>query len=152
MSQANYDQRTESNISSLQPDFADRVRQWLGKARGQGLNPYIHFGARSVAKQKELYQKHLDGGPQAVQPEHSYHCYGRAFDWVNIADPDGGDAGLAWDDDKAYAKGKTLANNYDIRGIGEADNDHLQDAKFPRFSDLPRTELGQFPSGAIGIA
>jgi len=149
MSQANYDQRTESNISSLQSDFAERVRQWLAKARDEGLNPYIHFGARSIAKQQELYQKHLAGGPQAVRPEHSYHCYGRAFDWVNIANPDGGDAGLGWHDSKAYAKGKTLANNYDIRGIGEADNDHLQDAKFPRFTDLPRTELGRFPSGAI---
>src|SRR2546428_731283 len=88
MSQAKYDQHTEANIATLQTDFADRVRQWLEEARKQGLNPYIHFGARSVATQEELHKKFLAGGPKAVAPEHSYHCYGRAFDWVHIIDPD----------------------------------------------------------------
>jgi hypothetical protein len=149
MSQSKYHQRTEGNIATLQPDFADRVRQWLEEARKQGLNPYIHFGARSVTTQEELHKKFLAGGPKAVAPEHSYHCYGRAFDWVNIIDPDGGDKGLGWDDNKTYAKGETITNQFDIRGIGADDNDHLQDSHFPTFADLPRAEFGSFPTAAM---
>jgi hypothetical protein len=37
MSQTKYDQRTESNIDTLQADFAERVRDWLAEARKQGL-------------------------------------------------------------------------------------------------------------------
>ena len=150
MSQSKYDQRTEANIATLQTDFAHRVGQWLAEARKQGLNPYIHFGSRGVATQEELHKKFLAGGPKAVAPEHSYHCYGRAFDWVNITDPDGGDKGLAWDDDKAYAKGTKIAEQFDIRGIGAGDNDHLQDSHFPTFADLPKTEFGGFPT--VGLA
>lgn len=149
MSQTKYDERTEANINTLQSDFADRVRQWLAEARKQGLNPYIHFGARSVATQEELFKKFQAGGPKAVTPEHSYHCYGRAFDWVNISDPNGGDKGLAWDDDKAYTKGEELGRQFKIRGIGPADNDHLQDENFPTFADLSQGEFGRFPSAAL---
>lgn len=149
MSQSKYDQRTEANIATLQTDFADRVRQWLAEARKQGLNPLVHFGARSVATQEELHKKFLAGGPKAVTPDRSYHCYGRAFDWVNITDPDGGDKGLAFDDDKAYAKGTKIAEQFDIRGIGDNDNDHLQDSHFPTFADLPKTEFGSFPTSAV---
>ena len=149
MSQSKYNQRTEANIATLQTDFADRVQQWLAEARKQGLNPYIHFGARSVATQQELHKKFLAGGPKAVAPEHSYHCYGRAVDWVNIIDLDGGDKALGWDDNKAYAKSETIANQFEIRGIGSSDNDHLQDAKFARYADLPQSELGKLPGAMV---
>jgi hypothetical protein len=149
MSQSKYDQRTEANIATLQSDFADRVRQWLEEARRQGLNPLIHFGARSIAEQEALHKKFLAGGPKAVSPEHSYHCFGRAFDWVNITDPDGGEKGLAFDDDHAYAKGTKIAENLDIKGIGSGDNDHLQDTNFPTFADLPKSEFGRFPTAAL---
>lgn len=149
MSQSKYDQRTEGNIATLQTDFADRVQQWLTEARKQGLNPYIHFGARSVTTQEALHKKFLAGGPKAVAPEHSYHCDGRAFDLLNIIDPDGRDKGLGWDDNKAYAKGETIANQFEIRGIGAGDNDHLQDSPFPTFANLPRTEFGSFPMAAM---
>jgi hypothetical protein len=126
------------------------VRQWLAEARKQGLNPLIHFGARSVAKQRELHEAFVNHhGPRAVAPERSYHCYGRAFDWVNITDPDGGEKGLAFDDDKAYAKGTKIAEQFDIRGIGESDNDHLQDTHFPTFADLSNIEFGRFPTAAL---
>jgi LAS superfamily LD-carboxypeptidase LdcB len=150
MSQSKYNQRTEANIATLQTDFADRVRQWLEEARRQGLNPLIHFGARSVEKQKQLHDDFINHrGPRAVAPERSYHCYGRAFDWVNITDPDGGESGLAFDDDGAYAKGTEIAAKFQIRGIGAEDNDHLQDAGFPTFADLSQGEFGRFPSAAL---
>jgi hypothetical protein len=148
VSQQRYDKRTEANIATLQTDFADRVRLWLAEARKQGLNPYIHFGSRSVAKQEKLHEKALAGGPKAAAPKHSYHCYGRAFDWVNILDPDGGDKGLGWDDDKAYAKGTQIAERFDITGIHD-DNDHMQDAHFPTFTDLSQAEFGHFPTAAV---
>jgi LAS superfamily LD-carboxypeptidase LdcB len=150
MSQSKYDERTEANIATLQSDFAERVQLWLAEARKQGLNPLIHFGARSVEKQRELHDDFVNHrGPRAVAPERSYHCYGRAFDWVNITDPDGGEKGLAFDDDKAYAKGTKIAEQFDIRGIGESDNDHLQDTHFPTFADLPQAEFGRFPNAAL---
>jgi hypothetical protein len=149
MSQAKYDQRTEQHIASLQPDFADRVRQWLAECRNQGLNPYIHFGSRSVEEQRELRRKFLARqGPKAVDPERSYHCFGRAFDWVNITDPDGGDSGLAWDDDDTYVRGTEIGAQFQIVGIGSDDNDHLQDAGFGSFADLPNSEFGNFPGMA----
>lgn len=149
VSQQRYDRRTEANITTLQTDFADRVRRWLAEARKQGLNPYIHFGSRSVTEQEKLHEKFLAGvGPKAAAPKHSYHCYGRAFDWVKIINPDGGDKGLAFDDDKAYAKGTMIAAQFDICGISN-DNDHLQDANFSTFEDLPLAEFGHFPSAAM---
>ena len=145
MSQAKYDQRTEQHIASLQPDFAERVRQWLAQCRQQGLNPYIHLASRSLEEQRELRRKYLAGGPKAVDPERSYHCYGRAFDWVKITDPDAGDAGLAWDDNAAYANGTQIGAQFQIVGIGSDDNDHLQDARFGTYADLPASEFGNFP-------
>jgi hypothetical protein len=145
MSQEKYDQRTEKSIGSLQPDFAPRARQWLAECRKRGMNPLVHFGARSVEEQRKLHEKYLAGGPRAVAPERSYHCYGRAFDWVNIIDPNAGDDGLAWDDDDAYAKGVAIGALFQIVGIGAGDNDHLQDGNFPTYAQLPATELGHFP-------
>jgi len=53
------------------------------------------------------------------------------------------------DDNKAYAKGETIANQFEIRGIGSSDNDHLQDAKFARYADLPQSELGKLPGAMV---
>jgi hypothetical protein len=148
MSQFKLNQHTEASIATLQPDFAERVRNWLAEARNQGLNPLIHFGARSVEKQRELHDAFINHhGPLAVAPERSYHCFGRAFDWVNITDPDGGEKGLAFDHgDEFFKKGTKIAEQFEIRGIGDIDNDHLQDTRFPTFADLPKTEFGKFPS------
>ena len=46
--QEKYNKRTAANIASLRPDFGARVQQWLDKCRAEGLNPLIHFGARTV--------------------------------------------------------------------------------------------------------
>jgi hypothetical protein len=117
--------------------FAEGVQLWLAEARKQGLNPLIHFGARSVEKQREFHDAFLhQGGPRAVAPERSYHCYGRAFDWVNITDADGGEKRLAFDDEKAYKKGTKIAEQFEIRGIGESDNDHFTGYALP---DLRRS-------------
>ncbi|MEO6742502.1 MAG: hypothetical protein ABIP20_19845 [Chthoniobacteraceae bacterium] len=144
--QARYDEVSARNIGTLQPDFAEKVRRWLTEMRRMGYNPYIHFAARTEGKQMELYTKFVNGvGKKAVEPRKSYHCYGRAFDWVNIKDgvaPDG----LEWDNSRLYDKGTEIAGRFGIKGIGSDDNDHLQDARFSTYRDLPQAEFGQFPS------
>ena len=143
--QEHYDSLTNAHMKTLQPDFASRVSRWLASCRSQGLNPYIYMGSRSPALQQKLHQDFLaHRGHRAVDPRRSYHCYGRAFDWVNL-----GKNGLEWNNDTAYKKGTAIAegdSTLQIRGIGEDDNDHLQDAKFRQFTDLAAVEFGNFPS------
>jgi D-alanyl-D-alanine carboxypeptidase len=133
------DAKSQASLDSLQPDFADRAKQWIQGMRDAGYNPVLHFGYRSPEEQQVLYQKHLAGGPQAVAPPMSYHTYGRAFDWVN-QDAKGN---LEWNNDKAYQFGQKLARNYNLTGIGAGDNDHIQDANFKSWKDLPRNEYGK---------
>jgi LAS superfamily LD-carboxypeptidase LdcB len=132
-----FDAKTQSSLDSLQPDFADRARQWIQGMRDAGYNPVLHFGYRSPQEQQDLYQKYLAGGNKAVAPPMSYHTYGRAFDWVNQ-----GAKGLEWNNDKAYEFGQKLAQNYGLRGIGPSDNDHIQDANYKSWKDLPKDEYG----------
>lgn len=147
--QGRYDARSTANISTLQNDFGAKVTQWLTECRKRGLNPLIHFGSRTVAEQETLFEKFQLGGPKAVMPQCSYHCYGRAIDWVNIRDANAGEKGLAWSDDKAYANGTNIGAAFGLAGIGASDNDHLQDANFESASDLPHTEFGNFPKPAL---
>jgi hypothetical protein len=134
----NYDAKTAASLDSLQPDFADRAKQWIDGMRQAGYNPVLHFGTRSPEEQQVLYQKYLAGGNKAVAPPMSYHTYGRAFDWVNK----GAKGELQWNNDKAYQFGQELAKNYGLTGIGAGDNDHIQDANFKSWKDLPRSEYG----------
>lgn len=39
-----------------------------------------------------------------------------------------------------------IGAQFQIVGIGSEDNDHLQDARFGSYADLPRPEFGNFPS------
>jgi len=134
----NYDAKTAGSLDSLQPDFADRAKQWIDGMRQAGYNPVLHFGTRSPEEQQVLYQRYLAGGNKAVAPPMSYHTYGRAFDWVNK-----GDKGeLQWNNDKAYQFGQELAKKYALTGIGAGDNDHIQDANYKSWKDLPRSEYG----------
>jgi hypothetical protein len=132
-----FDAKTQASLDSLQPDFADRAKQWIQGMRDAGYNPVLHFGYRSPQEQQDLYQKYLAGGNKAVAPPMSYHTYGRAFDWVNQ-----GEKGLEWNNDKAYEFGQKLAQNYGLTGIGPSDNDHIQDANYKSWKDLPKDEYG----------
>jgi hypothetical protein len=134
----NYDAKTAASLDSLQPDFADRAKQWIEGMRQAGYNPVLHFGTRSPEEQQVLYQKYLAGGNKAVAPPMSYHTYGRAFDWVNKGD----NGELQWNNDKAYQFGQALAKKYALTGIGAGDNDHIQDANYKSWKDLPRSEYG----------
>lgn len=140
--QEKYNQRTQTSIASLRPDFGARVQQWLDKCRVEGLNPLIHMGARTVAVQQHLRDLFEAGkGPLAAIPKKSYHCYGRAIDWVNIIRTDGRESDLDWNSDTTYAKGIQIAEAFKLHSIGAADMDHLQDGNFASWRDLPATEL-----------
>jgi LAS superfamily LD-carboxypeptidase LdcB len=131
------DAKTQSSLASMQPDFRDRASGWLQAMREAGYNPVIHFGYRTPEEQQTLYQKYLAGGNKAVAPPMSYHTYGRAFDWVN----QGEDGSLQWNNDKAYEFGQSLAKKFALTGIS-GDNDHIQDANYKSWRDLPRSEYG----------
>jgi hypothetical protein len=133
-----FDAQTQAKLDSLQPDFADRTKQWIQGMRAAGYDPVLTYGYRSPQEQQKLYEKHLAGGPQAVAPPMSYHTYGRAFDWMNR----GPDGKLQEENDKAYQFGQKLATNYKLTGIGAGDNDHIQDANYKSWKDLPRSEYG----------
>jgi len=136
---ANVDTKTQASLDGLQPDFRDRATQWLQGMRDAGYNPVMHFGFRTPEEQQALYEKYLAGGNKAVAPTSSYHTYGRAFDWVN----QGAKGDLEWNNDKAYEFGQTLATKYGMRGIGSGDNDHIQDANYKTWRDLPKAEYGR---------
>jgi hypothetical protein len=132
------DADTTRSINSLQPDFGDRASQWLDGMRKLGYDPVIHMGYRTPDEQQALYQKSLAGGPHAVSPVTSYHTYGRAFDWVNRAK----DGSLQWDNKQAYHDGWKVAQQFGMRGIGDADDDHIQDANYATWKDLPKGDYG----------
>ena len=136
---SNFDAKTQTSLDSLQPDFADRAKQWIQAMRNQGYDPVLHYGYRSPEEQQVLYQKYLAGGNKAVAPPYSYHTYGRAFDWAN-RNPKTGD--IEWDNDQAYSFGQKLAKQFGLTGIS-GDNDHIQDANYPTWKDLPRQEYGK---------
>jgi hypothetical protein len=133
-----FDPQTKSSLDSLQPDFSDRARQWVQAMRTQGYNPVLHYGYRSPEEQQVLYQKYLAGGNKAVAPPKSYHTYGRAFDWAN----QNANGELEWNNDAAYAFGQKLAKQFGLTGIS-GDNDHIQDARYASWKDLPREDYGK---------
>jgi hypothetical protein len=140
-----------TGLETLQPDFASKVQAWEQGMREAGYNPQITQAGRSPAYQEELYQKHLAGGPLAAKPQNSFHSYGRAFDWANV----GPDGKLQENNDAAYKFGQQLASKYGLRGLGDADNDHLEDAAYTT-GHLPQAEYGRIRGGgqapASGIA
>jgi hypothetical protein len=140
--QEKYNQRTAASIASLRPDFGARVQQWLDKCRAEGLNPFIHMGARTVKVQQHLRELYLEGkGPLAAEPKKSYHCYGRAIDWVNIVRTEGKDSDLDWNNVSTYHKGIEIAQAFNLHSIGAADLDHLQDGNYASWQHLPPGEL-----------
>lgn len=73
------------------------IKWQCGKEAEQALEPVFHadivdlltrskydwrvmYGFRSLELQKELYEKHLKGGPLAAKPGHSAHNFGLAVD------------------------------------------------------------------------
>src|SRR4051794_34826856 len=117
--QEKYNQRSLARIATLRPDFGTRVRQWLDECRRQGLNPLVYMAARSVKVQQQLRNLYLQGkGPLAAEPKKSYHCYGRAIDWVNIVKTEGKDSDLAWKDIAALQKGIQIARDFKLHSIG----------------------------------
>ncbi|MDT4967791.1 MAG: D-alanyl-D-alanine carboxypeptidase [Acidobacteriota bacterium] len=140
--QEKYNKRSAASIASLRPDFGVRVQQWLDKCRASGLNPLIHMGARSVKVQEKLYDLYINHhGPKAAPPRRSYHCYGRAVDWVNIVATNGNENDLDWNSLATYQKGIRIATAFNLHSIGASDIDHLQDGNFASWRNLKRSEL-----------
>jgi LAS superfamily LD-carboxypeptidase LdcB len=139
--QDKFNQRCAASIASLRSDFGTRVQHWLEKCRASGLNPLIHMGARTVAIQTKLYDLYINHhGPKAASPKHSYHCYGRAIDWVNIVATNGNEHDLDWNSLATYQNGIQIATQFNLHSIGASDIDHLQDGNYASWQDLPPAE------------
>jgi hypothetical protein len=128
-------------METLQPDFADKIDSWMGDMRKAGYNPRIVQAGRSPEYQQKLYDDYRSGRSSnvAAAPQASFHSYGRAFDWVNV----GPDGTLQWNNDAAYKAGQQMAQAHGLRGLGDKDNDHLEDASFGSYRDLPASEYGR---------
>lgn len=142
-----------TSLRALQPDFRQRVQAWIADMRSHGYDPVITETSRSRSYQAELYKKYQAGGSLAAPPGASYHEWGRAFDWVNR----GKDGKLHDDDTAAYEVGREVAKAHELIGINN-DNDHIQDARYGSYTDLPKNEYNNFPGskepniGAFGYA
>ena len=129
----------DSRFNNLQGDFAERADAWAKDMEGHGYRIRVIQDRRTPQEQQALYEAHLRGGPQAVAPQVSYHTYGRAFDY-GFVDRNGN---LNLNNDAGYRFGQHLAQKYGLKGLGDADNDHLQDANYSSYRDLPKEEYGR---------
>ena len=75
-------------LKGLDPSFAARVAAWRDAVIASGVIPYIYCGARTPAEQEELYRQGRTKSGKIVTNARGYpipqsfHCYGRAIDWV----------------------------------------------------------------------
>ncbi len=79
------DERSEHNISTLNPKVQPLARLLVHKSKEAGITVVVTSGSRTYDEQNMLYQAHLKGGPQAARPGYSNHNFGLAFD-VTIFD------------------------------------------------------------------
>jgi len=89
--EAPVDSRSETHIATLHAVVKPYARALVRAALAQGIIIKVISGARTFEEQKKLYEKHLQGGPQAAPPGRSNHNYGIAFDigvFIGHADPE----------------------------------------------------------------
>jgi len=65
---------------SLHPVVAAAARGIVAELARRGLRAVVTSGYRSLAKQRQLYNRYLRGGPLAAKPGSSAHNFGLAVD------------------------------------------------------------------------
>lgn len=75
-----FDDRTESNLSTLVPFAQTSIRQWLRKVKDEGISIKVICGTRSYAEQNEIYAQ----CPKVTNAKggQSWHNFGIACDFV----------------------------------------------------------------------
>lgn len=131
----------DNKLLTLEADFQQRAREWLHKMHEISVYPLIYCGFRSCTEQDALYAQGRTIAGRIVTKARggqSYHNYGLAFDWVCLREnpKNKGFYDSDWDNDGCYKMGDAIAHALKITPI-EWESGHLQDARYPRFSDIP---------------
>ena len=139
------DRQSDEKLATVQPDFGARVKAWRQEMISKGYDPVITEGGRTKEYQQHLYDTYKSGGSLAAPPGFSYHEWGRAVDWANREK----DGSLNYLNHKAYTEGRELAKKYELFGGVKGDEDHLQDARYKTYKDLPKDEYQKGVSNTL---
>jgi len=128
-------------LKGLEPTFASRVAAWRDAVIEQGVIPYVYCGRRTPAEQEKLYaQGRSEPGKIVTQARgkpvpQSFHCYGRAIDWVP-AKPIKADSYEAdWDNVQQYGVGIETGKSFNLQALSW-ERPHLQDGYYKDWRDL----------------
>lgn len=138
------------NLEGLTPSFKDKIQRWADFVQKEtGYTPKIISGHRSIEEQAKLYERYKRGGPLAAPPGRSYHNFGSATD-ISFIDPSGK---TITDEENAnlFRAMHKSAEAFGIKGIGESDLPHFQDAAYAKVSDIPEG-VRQAPAGGVQVA
>lgn len=132
-------------LKGLEPTFAAKVNAWRDAVSASGVIPYIYCGRRTPQEQEELYEQGRTKAGKIVTnargfpvPQ-SYHCYGRAIDWVPARKVKGDGYEADWDNIQHYGIGIENGKLYQLQSL-TWERPHLQDAFFKDWRDLANNE------------
>ena len=98
-------------LKGLEPTFAARVGAWRDAVITSGVIPYVYCGLRTPAEQERLYAQGRSEPGRVVTnargkpiPQ-SFHCYGRAIDWVPAKQVKDNGYEADWDNVQSYGVG-----------------------------------------------
>lgn len=132
--------RTLKTISTLEPNFQRRAKQWLEEMIQTGIRPLIYTGLRTMEEQAALYAIGRSKPGKIVtkaRPGESYHNYGLAFDWVCMKPTAKTDLFEAdWDDETAFKLGERVGITFGLKAISW-ETGHLQDDRYDSWRDIP---------------
>lgn len=132
-------------LKGLEPTFARRVGVWRDAVIASNVIPYIYCGRRTPAEQEELYQQgrtksgRIVTNARGYPVPQSFHCYGRAIDWVPAKEVKPNSYEADWDNIQAYGVGIENGKLYNLAALSW-ERPHLQDAFFKDWRDLARLE------------
>jgi len=132
-------------LKGLEPSFAARVAAWRDAVTASGVTPYIYCGRRTPAEQEELYRQGRTKSGRIVTNARGYpipqsfHCYGRAIDWVPAKQVSGGNFEADWDNVQHYGIGIENGKLFNLVAL-TWERPHLQDGFFKDWRDLAHNE------------
>jgi hypothetical protein len=120
-------------IAALEPSFRSRVRRWLDAMYASGNPVLVTEGFRSIARQRELWEK---GVRPCAEPGKSYHNYGVAIDFCPLrpADKAAGMWEAVWEPESAYHPAQIEAAKYRMVSIS-TETGHLQDGRYANWME-----------------
>ena len=132
-------------LKGLEPSFAARVAAWRDAVIASGVIPYIYCGRRTPAEQEELYKQgrtksgRIVTNARGYPVPQSFHCYGRAIDWVPAKQvaKDGYEAD--WNNVQSYGVGIENGKLFTLTAL-TWERPHLQDGFFKDWRDLAHNE------------